>query len=662
MESNLAIELKGVNKTFKVEVEDSTKERNAFNRFPTKTVENKVLDNFNLKVKKGELLGVIGLNGSGKSTLLSIMARIMEPDSGTIEIRGKVSSILELGMGFHQDLSGRENIYIKGEMYGFSKKQIDERIDDIIDFAGIRNYIDNPLRTYSSGMSGRLAFSIMIHVDADVMLLDEIMSTGDPSFTNKANLLFNKQLRSGKTVVFASQNASQIEQLCTRAIWINKGKIVADGTPKSVCAMFQNSINDSVEMISEFANSGIADAQYKLALLYRDGNKVGKDEELYKVWLGKAASQGHTLAQVAYADLLIKSESEQDRSDAFAFYQSAALKGNGDAKMKLSALSNNSRNVADLKEIRSIMKQLAENGHPSNKYQYALLMLRTAWNDDDRKEAMNWFQLSSEDGNPDAIFQMAIMYRDGIGVPRDNEKFVSLLESSATIGHVDSIRMLAEIYLTGKITVKDDKKAFFYASKAAEMGISGMQYQLATMYRDGIGTEPNKELAEKWFYIFSNSNLANFQYMAYEQMKLFNIDTDATPESLLLKAAAVGNLRAINTLATLYRGDSVIAADSEKSKYYFKLAAKWPGATRLTLADLYYKGTVFDQNLEEAANLYTTLTYCCNADIDYRLYLMYHNGMGFDKNDEEAMKYLKRSAARGNLDARMELRKTREQL
>lgn len=462
MDSSLAIELKHIKKSFKVEVEDVYKNRTILNKIPTKTTENIVLDDINIQVKKGELLGVIGLNGSGKSTLLSIMAKIMEPDSGTVETFGKVSSILELGMGFHSDLSGRENIYIKGEMYGFTKKQMDERVEKIIDFSGIRNYIDNPLRTYSTGMSGRLAFSIMIHVDADIMILDEIMSTGDPSFSNKASNLFKRQLKDGKAVVFASQSTTQLEQLCTRIIWISKGKIVADGPPKSVITMFQNSINDSVDMIIDYANSGIPDAQYKLALLYRDGNKINKDEGLYKVWLSKAASQGHVLAQVTYADLLMLSDSEQDISEAFAYYQSAALKGNVEAKAKLSSMYGDDVSNIELKELRRLVRDIAEFGNPSHKLQVANIFLLNPSSAEDKAEAIRWLNLSIEEGNPNAMFKLATLYRDGIGVPKDDETYVKYLERAAELDHLDSIKALAEIYLNGKITVKDDKKALDY--------------------------------------------------------------------------------------------------------------------------------------------------------------------------------------------------------
>ncbi|MBE6526661.1 MAG: ATP-binding cassette domain-containing protein, partial [Thermoplasmata archaeon] len=275
-------------------------------------IENRVLDGLNLDVKKGEILGIIGNNGAGKSTLLSIMAKILEPDSGTVNIDGKVAAILELGMGFHPDLSGRENIVLKGELYGFSKKQIESKIDEIIDYSGIGSYIDNPVRTYSSGMRSRLAFSIMIHVDAEIMLVDEILSTGDATFSAKASDYFRKILKDGKTVVYVSHSPGSVESLCTRVVWIDKGAIVADGRPKKVCALYHEASMDSLDVVLDQAKSGLSDAQYRLAMFYKQGVKVEQDEGLFRRWIELAANQGHVKAQVVFADVLIESDDEDD--------------------------------------------------------------------------------------------------------------------------------------------------------------------------------------------------------------------------------------------------------------------------------------------------------------------------------------------------------------
>ena len=187
MSNENAVTVRNVCKTFTTR-SDSNHGKKLFKR--TEKVTRNVLDDISFEIRKGEVFGIIGRNGSGKSTLLKIISMIMKPDSGTIGINGRVASILELGMGFHQDLSGRENIYIKGSMYGFTREQIDERLDNIIKYAELEDYIDLPIRIYSSGMSSRLAFAIMINVDADIVILDEVLSTGDLAFGTKSRAHF----------------------------------------------------------------------------------------------------------------------------------------------------------------------------------------------------------------------------------------------------------------------------------------------------------------------------------------------------------------------------------------------------------------------------------------------------------------------------------------
>ena len=656
MDSDTAIELKDVRKSFKIEVEETGRKSKISSKVSTKTVEHVVFDGINLKVKKGEIFGVIGLNGSGKSTLLSIMAHIMEPDSGTVKINGKVASILELGMGFHSDMSGRENIYIKGEMYGFSKKQMDQRVEEIIDFSGIRNYIDNPLRTYSSGMRTRLAFSVMVHVDAEVMLLDEIMSTGDASFLSKADLLFKRQLRDGKTVVFASQSLGQIERLCSRAIWLDKGHIVAEGPAKKVCAKFREAMDNSIDIITDFANAGVPDSQYKLAMLFHEGTRIGQDETLYREWLEKAAEQGHVKAQMALADLLFDEGTEASLAQSMELYASAAMKGDADARLKLASLAGGGRRTKDIEEMRSIFSQLAEKGSPSDKFQYAKLLAGTAWDEEDRKEAFKWMKEAADEGNPTAMIRLAKMYKDGTGTPTDKTFYLQYMEKAADMGETDAIKTLADMYLNGTGVGVDEEKAFRYAMDGAVRGVAPLQYRVATFYRDGIGTAEDLKESERWFAIYSNASLVSYQMLAAERIGQYDIDTEATYESLMEKAASTYNPKAIGQMALLYRGDSDSIPDLEKSKDYYLKAAAWPGATRLTLADYYYRGMVFDQDLGKAAELYKDLTYCCDAAADYRLYLMYRDGIGMEKDVDKARFFLERAARRGNVNARSVLK------
>ena len=214
MDKEVAIQVQDVSKHFKVYLDkgSSLKEKVLFkNR--RKYEERTVLENISFQVGKGEAIGIIGENGCGKSTLLKLMSKIMYPDSGSIQIKGQVSALIELGAGFHPDMSGRENIYTNASIFGLSKKEIDERLEDIIRFSELGDYIDNPVRTYSSGMYMRLAFSVAINVDADVLLVDEILAVGDAAFQAKCFNRMREIKASGTTIVIVSHSLGQIEQI-----------------------------------------------------------------------------------------------------------------------------------------------------------------------------------------------------------------------------------------------------------------------------------------------------------------------------------------------------------------------------------------------------------------------------------------------------------------
>lgn len=235
MKPENAIEVKNVKKSFRVYLDkgNTMKEKVLFkNR--RKYEDREVLKGISFDVKKGEAIGLIGHNGCGKSTTLKLLTKIMYPDSGTIEMRGRVSSLIELGAGFHPDMSGRENIYINASIFGLSKKEIDSRLDDIIAFSELEDFIDNPVRTYSSGMYMRLAFSVAINVDADILLIDEILAVGDVSFQAKCFNRLREIKSTGTTIVIVSHSLPQIEQICERSIWIHEGLIREEGSPRIV--------------------------------------------------------------------------------------------------------------------------------------------------------------------------------------------------------------------------------------------------------------------------------------------------------------------------------------------------------------------------------------------------------------------------------------------
>ena len=176
----------------------------------------------------------VGENGSGKSTLLKLMTKIIYPNEGTIETHGKLTSLLELGAGFHQDFTGRENIYFNAAVFGLTKAEIEKRVDDIIEFSELGEFIDNPVRTYSSGMYMRLAFSIAINVDAEILLIDEILAVGDQHFQEKCIAKMKELKAQGKTMVFVTHSMGTVKEFCTRAVWLCDGVVKMDGKPDDV--------------------------------------------------------------------------------------------------------------------------------------------------------------------------------------------------------------------------------------------------------------------------------------------------------------------------------------------------------------------------------------------------------------------------------------------
>lgn len=199
------------------------------------------LRDINLNVKKGEIVGIIGKNGAGKSTLLKLLSKVTRPTEGCIVKRGKTSSLLEVGTGFHQELSGRENIYINGAILGMTKKEINSKIDEIINFSGCSRYIDTPVKRYSSGMFVRLAFAVAAHLEPDILIVDEVLAVGDAEFQNKAiGKMQSISKEGGRTVLFVSHNMTSIKALCNRAVLLENGKITKDGTPSEVINQYLN--------------------------------------------------------------------------------------------------------------------------------------------------------------------------------------------------------------------------------------------------------------------------------------------------------------------------------------------------------------------------------------------------------------------------------------
>ena len=201
----------------------------------------RVLENITFQVKSGEVVGIIGKNGAGKSTLLKIISGILKPTVGNVKINGNIVPMLELGSGFDYDLTGKENIYLNGAILGYSKKYLDLMYDQILDFSGLHNHIDMPIRNYSSGMVMRLAFSIATTVNPEVLIVDEILAVGDKDFQEKSKLRMLEMMTGGTTVLFVSHNMSQIKELCNRVIWLEMGKIREIGSADHIAEIYERS-------------------------------------------------------------------------------------------------------------------------------------------------------------------------------------------------------------------------------------------------------------------------------------------------------------------------------------------------------------------------------------------------------------------------------------
>lgn len=245
----IAIAVENVSKRFRMRtVEAHTTLKTAFvelvlgRRRPKRESGFHALKDISLTVEAGRTLGIIGRNGSGKSTLLKLLAGILRPDSGRIQVNGKVSALLELGAGFHPEFSGRENVYINGIVLGLSKKEVRRRFPEIVRFAELEPFIDEPVRTYSSGMYMRLGFSVAVHTDPDILLIDEILAVGDEAFQQKCYEKLAEFQRKGKTIVLVSHDLQAVEEWCDEAIWLNEGVIRGRGMPKEVVERYRQAI------------------------------------------------------------------------------------------------------------------------------------------------------------------------------------------------------------------------------------------------------------------------------------------------------------------------------------------------------------------------------------------------------------------------------------
>ena len=245
MDKDTAISLKNVNMTFNLNKEKVDNLKEFFIKLVTHKLEYKkfyALNDINFEVKKGEHLAILGLNGAGKSTLLKTIVGVYKPTSGTVEKSGVIAPLLELGAGFDPNYSGKENIYLYGAILGYDRKYIDSKYDEIVEFSELGNFIDVPIKNYSSGMKARLGFSIATAVDPDVLILDEVLSVGDAGFRKKSLAKVQSMFDSGVTVLFVSHSIDQVKAICDKAILLEKGRIIAQGSTDDVVPIYEEKV------------------------------------------------------------------------------------------------------------------------------------------------------------------------------------------------------------------------------------------------------------------------------------------------------------------------------------------------------------------------------------------------------------------------------------
>ncbi len=264
--SEPVIEVKSVSKVYKLYSRNRDRLKDSFGIGKVKHYkEHHALKDLSFSVQQGECVGIIGTNGAGKSTILKIITGVLTPTSGELKIKGRISALLELGAGFNMEYSGIENIYLNGTMMGFSRAEIDERMDDILKFADIGEFVHQPVKTYSSGMFVRLAFAVAINIDPEILIVDEALSVGDVFFQAKCFHKFEEFKKQGKTILFVSHDLSSIQRYCDKVILLNKGEKLGEGTPAQMIDLYKRALVGQIDEMTQERVDGSWDEKQKLA-------------------------------------------------------------------------------------------------------------------------------------------------------------------------------------------------------------------------------------------------------------------------------------------------------------------------------------------------------------------------------------------------------------
>ncbi|MCQ2079911.1 MAG: ATP-binding cassette domain-containing protein [archaeon] len=630
MMSEYAIELQNITKSFKVV--DSQSSALGRRRMTEKTV----LDGLDLKVRKGEIVGILGGNGSGKSTLLKIISGILAPTEGKVLVEGKVASILELAVGFHDDLSGIENIYIRAKLYNIPRHVIDERLQDIIDYADIGDYIHSPVRMYSSGMRSRLAFAIMINVDADVFVIDEALSVGDSRFNMKTTGFMKGLVMRGKTVLITSHSTYTLRSICSRAVILENGRITRDGIPEEICAVYDTVDLGTEEDVRRNADYGIPLAEYRMSkLCMRDGDEKGAAE-----WLQKAAYSGNPIAMTEYAEICLE---KQDPVSAERFLLMAAKRGNREAMWRYSDLHSEFRED----DLERTLRIMARKGDHFDAYRYAEYLRIVVRNEADRQKAYHAYRTAAALGNIDARYRAATMLLNGTGTTIDIAGALEELVALGNMGHTKAMSDLAKIHTDGRYVKPDFAEGFRWTLKLANAGVADSQFTVAIMYASGIGTEVDMDEADAWFRRYAVCALEGPVSEASESAKIIGC-------KLPLDSFRINNVlikghsrRALSENLTTMMDTSRV----KRPDYVFQLAqqaANTAGRPQSYLADCYYRGIGVDADPARAFELFHVAADSGSSRAMMTLALMYRYGVGTERDMEMFERYIRMAAKRDN--------------
>ncbi|MBR5247630.1 MAG: ABC transporter ATP-binding protein [Lachnospiraceae bacterium] len=281
-DKTLAIDVRDVKKIYKLYDKPSDRMKEAFGlKKKHKTKLHYALNGVNMQIRQGETVGIIGTNGSGKSTILKIITGVLNPTEGEVEVNGRISALLELGAGFNMEYNGIENVYLNGTMMGFSEKEIDEKLPEILEFADIGDYVTQPVKTYSSGMFVRLAFAVAINIEPEILIVDEALSVGDVFFQAKCYHKFEEFKKMGKTIVFVSHDLSSISKYCDRVFLLNKGNLLGEGSPKEMIDAYKRVLVGQYEVPDQKEEGESVQDESQNPHLLEYGDKKAQIEEFY---------------------------------------------------------------------------------------------------------------------------------------------------------------------------------------------------------------------------------------------------------------------------------------------------------------------------------------------------------------------------------------------